>query len=81
MERFRLLAERQRAGAVDDMELAGALLLLVFVYPFQQGLIGFACFALLALVLFLANLVMTESDNPFDGICNISAKPFLDLLT
>ena len=60
--------------------MAAALLLLVFIYPFQQGWMGVACFALLALVLFLANLVMTDTDNPFEGICNISAKPFLDLL-
>jgi predicted PurR-regulated permease PerM len=61
--------------------MALALLLLVFVYPFQQWFIGFPCFGLLAIVLFLANLVMTDTDNPFQGICNISPKPFLDLLT
>jgi hypothetical protein len=64
---------------VDTM--ACALLLLVFVYPFTNWIAGIACFAILALVLFLANLVMRDTDNPFQGIWNVSAKPFSDLLT
>jgi hypothetical protein len=63
---------------VDTM--AGALLALVFVYPFHHWLAGFTCFGLLALVLFLANLVMRDTDNPFEGIWNVSPKPFSDLL-
>jgi hypothetical protein len=64
---------------VDTM--ASALLLLVFLYPFRHWLAGLACFGLLALVLFLANLVMRDTDNPFNGIWNVSSKPFSDLLT
>jgi hypothetical protein len=63
---------------VDTM--ASALLLLVFVYPFRHWLAGLACFGLLSLVLFLANLVMRDTDNPFNGIWNVSSKPFSDLL-
>jgi hypothetical protein len=63
---------------VDTM--ASALLLLVFVYPFHHWLAGLTCFGLLALVLFLANLVMRDTDNPFNGIWNVSSKPFSDLL-
>ena len=63
---------------VDTM--ASALLLLVFVYPFHHALAGLACFGLLAFVLFLANLVMRDTDNPFQGIWNVSSKPFSDLL-
>ena len=63
---------------VDTM--ASALLLLVFVYPFHHWLAGFCCFGLVALVLFLANLVMRDTDNPFKGIWNVSPKPFSDLL-
>jgi len=64
---------------VDTM--ASALLLLVFVYPFRHWLAGLACFGLLALVLFLANLVMRDTDNPFNGIWNVSPKPFSDWLS
>ena len=60
--------------------MAAVLLLLVFVYPFQHWIAGIACFCVLAVVLFLADLVMTDTDNPFQGICNVSARPFLDLL-
>jgi predicted PurR-regulated permease PerM len=60
--------------------MAAALLVLVFVYPFQHWLAGLASFCVLAVVLFLANLVMTDTDNPFHGICNVSPKPFLDLV-
>ena len=63
---------------VDTM--ASALLLLVFVYPFRHWMAGLACFGLLALVLFLANLVMRDTDNPFNGIWNVSSKPFSDLI-
>lgn len=63
---------------VDTM--ASALLLLVFLYPFRHWLAGLACFGLLSLVLFLANLVMRDTDNPFNGVWNVSSKPFSDLL-
>lgn len=62
---------------VHTMEIG--LLLLVFVYPFHYWLAGLFCFLLVAVILFLANLVMTDTDNPFKGVYNISPKPFLDL--
>jgi hypothetical protein len=60
--------------------MAGVLLLLIFVYPFHHWLAGFTCFSLLALVLFLANMVMEDTDNPFEGICNVSPQPYAELL-
>jgi hypothetical protein len=59
--------------------MAIALLLLVFVYPFHSGLIGFACFVLFAAVLFGANIVMMDMDNPFEGLHNVSPEAFWDL--
>ena len=59
--------------------LAGALVLLVFFYPFHNWFAGLCCFLLVAVVLFLANLVMTDTDNPFKGVYNISPRPFSDL--
>jgi hypothetical protein len=64
---------------VRTMEIG--LLLLVFFYPFHQWVAGLFCFILVAVILFLANLVMTDTDNPFKGVYNISPKPFLDLKT
>jgi hypothetical protein len=63
---------------VDTM--AGALVLLVFVYPFHHWLVGVSCFVLLSVVLFLAYLVMEDTDNPFEGVCNVSPQPFSDLM-
>lgn len=59
--------------------IAAALLLLVFVYPFQHMAAGMACWVLVNLVLSLARLVMLDTDNPFDGICNVSAQPFAEV--
>jgi hypothetical protein len=56
--------------------LSAALVVLVFVYPFHHPLAGTACFALIAAVLMLANIVMTDLDNPFNGVYNVSSTPF-----
>jgi Protein of unknown function (DUF4239) len=57
-----------------------ALLLLVFTYPFHSWIVGAACFSTVAIVLFFSNLVMTDTDNPFDGVFNVSPQPFADLV-
>jgi len=62
---------------VHTMEIG--LLLLVFFCPFHNWLAGFCCFLLVAVVLFLANLVMTDTDNPFKGVYNVNPKAFLNL--
>jgi hypothetical protein len=59
--------------------MAIALLLLVFFYPFHNWVAGLCCFLLLGIILFLANLVMTDTDNPFEGVYNVSPRPFSDL--
>lgn len=56
-----------------------ALLLLVFTYPFHSWIVGAACFSTVAIVLFFSNLVMTDTDNPFDGVFNVSPQPFAEL--
>ncbi len=59
--------------------VAGVILLIIFVYPFHHWLAGISCFVLVSLVLFLADLVMMDMDNPLDGIWNVSPQPFADL--
>jgi len=61
--------------------MAIALVALVFFYPFHHWGTGLCCFAAVAVILFLANLVMTDTDNPFQGIYNVSPKAFADLKT
>jgi hypothetical protein len=64
---------------VHTMEIG--LLTLVFFYPFHSIGTGMCCFLLVAVILFLANLVMTDTDNPFKGVYNVSPKAFSDLRT
>ncbi len=59
--------------------MALALVSLVFFYPFHHMAAGLFCFLLVGTILFLANLVMMDTDNPFQGVYNISPKPFADL--
>lgn len=61
-------------GFVNALSIA--LLLLVFVYPFHHPFAGAACFVLVAAVLIIANVVMTDLDNPFNGVYNVSSEPF-----
>jgi hypothetical protein len=61
-------------GFVNAM--SAALLLLVFVYPFHDPFAGAACFVLVATVLIFGNTVMTDLDNPFNGVYNVSSEPF-----
>ncbi len=65
-------------GSLVDM-IAGAVLLLIFVYPFHHWATGVFCLTLISAVLFLANFVMTDTDNPLKGAWNVSSQPFSDL--
>jgi len=56
--------------------IASMLLLLVFVYPFRYWYTGAAGFVLVAALLFLANFVMVDTDNPLKGVWNVSSAPF-----
>jgi hypothetical protein len=62
---------------VRTMEIG--LIVLVFVYPFHSWIAGICCFLLVAVILQLANVVMTDTDNPFKGVYNVSPKGFSDL--
>jgi hypothetical protein len=59
--------------------MALVLILLLFVYPFQHVAAGLACCFVVHLVLSLARLVMTDTDNPFEGVCNVSPQAFTEI--
>lgn len=59
--------------------IAGVLLLLIFVYPFQHTASGAVCIFIAALVLFLANFVLTDTDNPLKGVWNVRPDAFTEL--
>jgi hypothetical protein len=59
--------------------IATVLLVLVLVYPFHHAGLGASCIVLVTIILFLANFVMRDMDNPLDGAWNISSRPFSEL--
>jgi hypothetical protein len=59
--------------------IAAVLVLSIFVYPFREWATGAVCFTISATVIWLANLVMMDTDNPLKGIWNVSPQPFRDL--
>jgi len=64
-------------GLVNTIALV--LVLRVFVYPFHHWLAGLSCLVVISSVLFLANFVMMDTDNPLVGTWNVSPKPFSEL--
>ncbi len=56
--------------------VSAALLLLIFAYPFEDESIGAACFAVVSVVVFLANFVMTVTENPIQCFWIVSPKAF-----
>jgi hypothetical protein len=60
--------------------MALAITLLVFAYPFHHTVTGVVCLLLTASVLFFADVVMIDTDNPFSGLCNASPGEFTDLI-
>ncbi len=59
--------------------IAGALMLLVFLYPFHAWLAGLVSIVVLSFVLLLANFVIIDTDNPIKGVWNVTPKAFADL--
>jgi len=64
------------AGLVNT--IAGVLLL-IFVYPFHHWVTGVSCFTLVAVVLFLSDFVIRDTDNPLKGVWNVSSRSFSDI--
>ena len=60
---------------------AGAILFLLFLYPFHNLALGLVAIALSTMLLFFAHFVLTDLDNPFEGTWNVDNEPFDDLLT
>jgi len=60
--------------------LATVLLVLVFVYPVSHWIVGVAIFIALSFVLFVAEFVVMDTDNPLKGVWNVSPRPFGELM-
>src|ERR1700722_18660027 len=59
---------------------AFSILFLLFFFPFGNLALGAISIALATMLLFFANFVLTDLDNPFQGTWNVSVEPFNDLI-
>lgn len=60
---------------------ACTILLLLFFYPFHSPALGLVSIAVTTLLLYFANFVLTDLDNPFEGTWNLRSEPFAELVT
>jgi hypothetical protein len=59
--------------------IAVVLWLLIYVYSFANRSTGPLCYSIAALVLYIANFVMTDTDNPLKGLWNVRPDSFSEL--
>ena len=57
------------------------ILFLLFFYPFHNLALGAVSVAITTMLLFFANFVLTDLDNPFEGTWNVDSKAFSELIT
>jgi len=60
---------------------AFTVLFLLLFYPFHNLGLGLVSIAVTAMLLYFANFVLTDLDNPFEGTWNAESTPFSDLIT
>jgi hypothetical protein len=60
---------------------AFTILFLLFFFPFHNLALGLVSVAITTMLLFFANFVLTDLDNPFEGTWNANSQPFYDLST
>jgi hypothetical protein len=60
---------------------ASMILFLLFFFPFHNIALGLISIAITTMVLFFANFVLTDLDNPFEGTWNVGSEPFAELAT
>jgi hypothetical protein len=59
--------------------IAIVLWLLIYVYSFHNRNAGPLCYSVAALILFIANFVMTDTDNPLKGLWNVRPDSFSEV--
>jgi VIT1/CCC1 family predicted Fe2+/Mn2+ transporter len=73
-------AKRSRPATLSGLvKFIAAVLLLIVVYPFHQEFAGAACVVIAALVLFVADFVMSDTDNPLKGVWNVRPDAFTEV--
>lgn len=59
---------------------ASMILFLLFFFPFNLAL-GLVSVAVTTMLLYFADFVLTDLDNPFEGTWNVGSEPFAKLVT
>jgi hypothetical protein len=81
-ERLALSVKRMPQTLLLFVTLTAAMILfLLFFFPFRNVALGLVSIAIATMLLFFANFVLTDLDNPFEGTWNVSNTPFAELIT
>jgi hypothetical protein len=81
-ERLALSVKRMPQTLLLFVTLTAAMVLfLFFFFPFRNVVLGMVSIAITSMLLFFANFVLTDLDNPFEGTWNVSSTPFAELVT
>ena len=81
-ERLALSVKRMPQTLLLFVTLTAAMILfLLFFFPFRNIVLGVVSVAITTMLLFFANFVLTDLDNPFEGTWNVNSAPFAELVT
>jgi hypothetical protein len=81
-ERLALSAKRIPSTLFVFVTLtAFTIVFLLFFFPFHNLALGLVSVAVTAMLMFFANFVLTDLDNPFEGTWNVNNNAFCDLAT
>jgi hypothetical protein len=57
------------------------ILFLLLFFPFRSVGLGLVSIVITTMLLFFAQFVLTDLDNPFVGTWNVGSEPFAELVT
>jgi hypothetical protein len=81
-ERLALSAKRMPGTLLVFVTLTASMILfLLFFFPFRNVGMGLVSVAITTMLLYFANFVLTDLDNPFEGTWNVGSEPFAELVT
>lgn len=81
-ERLALSVKRMPQTLLVFVTLTAAMILfLLFFFPFRNVVLAVVSVAITTMLLFFANFVLTDLDNPFEGTWNVGSTPFAELVT
>jgi hypothetical protein len=81
-ERLAISAKRMPRTLLFFVTLtASTILFLLLFFPFRNVALGAVSVAITTMLLYFANFVLRDLDNPFEGTWNVNAQPFAELVT